>query len=124
MFKKIFILSCLCLLVVMFSGCTSTAITRDASDIIVSNSRAAAKLEVTVGDLDKLISNSSRRLGDVQLKSKSIADGIDRTIYLFEEYEREVNRLLDEINKIRAEAKNINEDNSSRVYNSDIVNNN
>ncbi|MBQ2553000.1 MAG: hypothetical protein II563_09180, partial [Treponema sp.] len=103
-FKKIYtvVLAVVCLC--FFSGCcTSGRI--GGKDVIEGTSRATGQLEATVKALDGTVTNSRERIADIIEKSRGIADGIERVEYLFNEYEREVERVLGEIDRIRNETE-------------------
>ena len=103
-FKKIYtvVLAVVCLC--LFSGCCTSGRIGD-KDVIEGTSRATGQLEATVKALDGTVTNSRERIADIIEKSRGIADGIERVEYLFNEYEREVERLLNEIDRIRNETE-------------------
>ena len=87
------------LLTWLFTSCATTSI-RDA-DIIAGNSSTIGRTQETVDSLDRTITDSRERVGDIIERSRKITDSISRLEYLFNCYESEVGRLLDEITKIR-----------------------
>ena len=87
----------------IFTGC-STLKTIDNTDVVVGNQVAATKLEDTIGELDRASTRSRERLEIVIRDSRKIEDGLSRLEFLFNSYESEVNRLLEEIDRIRREA--------------------
>lgn len=101
---SIFLFCCIGIFVTcLFTGC-STLKTIDNTDVVVGNQVAATKLEDTIGELDRASTRSRERLEIVIRDSRKIEDGLSRLEYLFDSYESEVNRLLDEIDRIRREA--------------------
>ena len=76
----------------VFGGCCTGRITADATGVVAETSRATGQLEATVKALDGTVTNSRERIADIIEKSRGIADGIERVEYLFNEYEREVER--------------------------------
>ena len=103
----------------MFAGCcTCGRINADTKDIIAGNSRATGKLEATITALDGTVTNSRERIANIIETSRGITDGVERVEYLFNEYESEVERLLDEIDRIRNEAEIQGEDNNDSGDNS------
>ena len=84
----------------MFSSCCTCG-KYGNSDVIERNSRAVGKLEATITELDGTIADSRERIAKIIETSRSIEDGIDRIEYLFNEYESEVELILDEIDGIR-----------------------
>lgn len=121
MFKKIGFMSVFFLCFCLFcTGCRSTEITH--TDIVDGNSRTAGKLEATVEALDTAASASRERVGKLIETSRSIEDGIEKLEYLFTGYEREVERLQCDIERIRKEAGDKSEDNNGSgagTYNGD-----
>ena len=87
----------------IFTGC-STLKTIDNTDAVIGNQIAATKLEDTIGELDRVSTRSRERLEIVIRDSRKIEDGLSRLEYLFNSYESEVNRLLEEIDRIRRKA--------------------
>jgi hypothetical protein len=103
--KKIFFVILVYVGSFMFQSCSSCReiAKSDIADAIAGNSYAAGRLEATITALDGTISGSRKRIADIIEASRGIADGIERIEYLFETYESEVERLLSEIDSIRAE---------------------
>ena len=105
--KKKFIIFLFCCIDVVitciFTGC-STLKTIDNTDVVVGNQIAATKLEDTIGELDRTSTRSRERLEIIIRDSKKIEDGLSRFEFLFDSYESEVNRILDEIDRIRRKA--------------------
>ena len=93
------------------AGCQSARLSGDDAGLVAASARAAGRLEGTVKELDRTITDSRERIGIVVRASERITDGIDRLEYLFGEYEQEVGRLLDEIDRIRGEAESKGSDN-------------
>lgn len=98
---------CYCFIAVIFAciltGC-ATLQTIDNSDVIVGNQVAAAKLENTIGELDRATTRSRERLEVVIGDSRKIEEGLSRLEFLFNFYESEVERILEEIDRIRGKA--------------------
>ena len=103
--RLVFYVLCVVLFVSLFAGCATTGFQRSDAELIAANSRAAGRLESTVEELDGTIENSRERIELVTRASEKIESGIDRLEYLFSEYEREVSKLLAEIDRIRGEIK-------------------
>lgn len=100
-------------LTVLFTNCKSTGnIDTDTANIIDGNSRASGQLEATIAQLDGTVNDSRNRITNIIETSRNIEDGIGRLEYLFDEYESEVYRILDEIDRIRTEIKVQSENNS------------
>lgn len=118
--KKKFIIFLFCCIDVVitciFTGC-STFKTIDNTDVVVGNQVAATKLEDTIGELDRTSTRSRERLEIIIGDSRNIEDGLSKLEFLFDSYESEINRILDEIDRIRRKAiedqktvKNISQD--------------
>lgn len=106
----------------MFAGCcTCGRINADTKDIIAGNSRATGKLEATITALDGTVTNSRERIANIIETSRGITDGVERVEYLFNQYEHEVERLLDEIDAVRRKAAIPGEDNKNSGADSDSV---
>ena len=101
---SIFLFCCIGIIITnIFTGC-STLKTIDNTDVVVGNQVAATKLEDAIGELDRTSTRSRERLEIIIRDSKKIEDGLSRFEFLFDSYESEVNRILDEIDRIRREA--------------------
>ena len=102
--SKMFLFCCIGVFVTcIFTGC-STLKTIDNTDAVIGNQVAATKLEDAIGELDRTSARSRERLEIVIRDSQKIEDGLSKLEYLFNSYESEVNRLLEEIDRIRREA--------------------
>ena len=102
--SKIFLFCCIGVIVTcIFTGC-STLKTIDNTDAVIGNQVAATKLEDAIGELDRTSTRSRERLEIVIRDSRKIEDGLSRLEFLFDSYESEVNRLLEEIDRIRRKA--------------------
>lgn len=66
----------------------------------------AGELKATAEELDRLVVDSTNRIENIRRTSKDIEDGIDKLIYLFGEYDSEVERILGEVAKERDKIKN------------------
>lgn len=108
----------------LFAGCcTCGGINTDTTDIIAGNSRATGKLEATITALDGTVANSRERIANIIETSRGITDGVERVEYLFNKYESEVERLLNEIDRIRNEAEIQGKDNNDSGCNSSNLHN-
>jgi hypothetical protein len=54
---------------------------------------------------DGITVDTVERIRDIRERADKITDRIDRVIFLFEEYDREVSKLLDAYNRIRSQYK-------------------
>ena len=118
--KKIVLFFCFSLIAFFFAGCcTCGRINADTANIVAGNSRATGKLEATITALDGTVTNSRERIANIIETSRGITDGIERIKYLFGRYESEVERILNEIDKIRNEAEIQGENNNNSSFNTD-----
>lgn len=101
-------------IVILAGCCTCRRNRQDTTDIIAGNSHATGKLEATVAELDRATADSRERITNIIETSRGITDGVERVEYLFGQYEREVERLLNEVDRIRKEAENKGENNIGR----------
>ena len=100
MVKKVLI----CLICVLCCSCVSTGrLQKQDAELIEANSRNIGRVEGTVQSLGNTISDSRERLEIVGRASTRIRDASERLDYLITEYELEVERILDEIDRLRAE---------------------
>lgn len=110
----------LCFSLFVLSGCCSSGrVSTDDAVIISRNSYSVGNLEATITALDGAVSDSRERIANVIETSRSITDGIERVEYLFNEYESEVNRLLNDIDRIRIETQKSSEDHNDSNINTD-----
>ena len=99
MVKKILI----CLVCVLCFSCVSTGrLQRQDTELIEANSRNIGRVEGTVQSLSDTIHDSRERLEIVGRASTRIREASERLDYLITEYELEVERILDEIDRLRA----------------------
>ena len=90
-------------LAVLCAGCQSAGLSGKDTELVAANSRSVGRIEGTVRDLEDTISDSRERLAIISRASEKIAGGVDRLEFLFEEYESEVERLLGEIDRLKAQ---------------------
>lgn len=95
--------------VLILGGCRTNAVP-DVADVIARDSQLRGRLEATVDSLDGTISDSRERIKSVLEDSRKITSGAERLDYLFGCYEREVERLIDEMRRSRDEIKDSVED--------------
>lgn len=101
MLKKILVTFCICILL---TSCVSTGrLQRQDTELIEANSRNIGRVEGTVQSLSDTIHDSRERLEIVGRASARIKEASERLDYLITEYELEVERILDEIDRLRAE---------------------
>lgn len=100
MAKKILI----CLACVLCFSCVSTGgLQGQDSELVEANSRNIGRVESTIGSLSDTIHDSRERLEIVGRAGARIREASERLDYLITEYELEVERILDEIDRLRAE---------------------
>lgn len=96
---------------VCFTDCTSTyGLSKSDAELIDANSRNIGRIEGTIDALGDTINDSHERLEIVARASSRIRDASERLAYLFDEYEREVQRILTEIDELRKREQTFKED--------------
>ena len=111
----------LCMLTSCFiTGCATTGLQRNDTELVSANSRNIGRVESTAEAIGDTISDSRERLEIVRRASERIGEAGERLDYLFSEYEREVERILDELYTLKEQqeqmernSNNINNDNST-----------
>lgn len=115
MFKKIFIFICaLFCSTLLLSGCCSTR--NGTNGNVLSYQQQIDRLEEELRNRDRTVETAVRELGVITSRSNSMEGTVDELIQLFGEYQRRVEQLLYDYNKIRTEAKNTNEYYNSTSY--------
>ena len=113
MFKKIIRITRV-LLIVLFFICIIGCRTNQQQPVII-NTGGIATLEAGIDDYERRLReygsiiraydgitvDTIERIRDIRERADKITDRVDRVIYLFEEYDREVSKLLDAYNRIR-----------------------
>ena len=108
MFKKIFIFICaLFCSTLLLSGCCSTR--NGTNGNVLSYQQQIDRLEEELRNRDRTVETAVRELGAITSRSNSMEGTVDELIQLFGEYQRRVEQLLYDYNKIRAETKDTNE---------------
>ena len=111
-----------------FSGCKSTRVSTDEN--ILYYQRKVDELEATVRlyeqritIADEQIRNDLESLKYLGERAKTVGDTIDELIELFAEYQRGVEQLLRDYNKLRNEVKGLDKgtDNSNISYRNKII---
>jgi CHASE3 domain sensor protein len=89
--------------IIFFTSCRTIAVTDDA---VLEHQRRIAALEGRIVDYerriseyDQLVGGTVERLEIIRARANSITDRVDRIIFLFEEYEREVNNLINSFDR-------------------------
>jgi hypothetical protein len=105
---------------IIFNGCASTTVAgvveRNTRELTESQTRVAdatdatariqeliAENQRTTDELANIISESKGRIEKSMSEASGISNSLDQLIYLFVIYKREVDRILDQINRIRIE---------------------
>ena len=104
MVKKVFIYLLVLVLCFVCTGCaTVTGLQGKDAELIEANSRNIGRIEGSIGTLSDTIHDSRERLEIVGRASARIRDASERLDFLITEYELEVDRILDEIDRLRSE---------------------
>lgn len=115
MFKKFFIFICaLFCSTLLLSGCCSTR--NGTNGNVLSYQQQIDRLEEELRNRDRTVETAVRELGVITSRSNSMEGTVDELIQLFGEYQRRVEQLLYDYNKIRTEAKDTNEYYNSTSY--------
>lgn len=102
MAKKGFICILILMLCLVCTGCATVGLQGKDAELIEANSRNIGRVEGTIGTLSDTIHDSRERLEIVGRASARIRDASERLDFLITEYEFEVERILDEIDRLRA----------------------
>lgn len=89
------------------SGCSTVGLQGKDAELVSRHSRNIGRIEGTASALADAVADSRDRLEVVSRASERIGDGIERLDYLFTEYEREVERLCNEIDSLRAQIEQV-----------------
>lgn len=115
MFKKFFIFICVLFCsTLLLSGCCSTR--NGTNGNVLSYQQQIDRLEEELRNRDRTVETAVRELRVITSRSNSMEGTVDELIQLFGEYQRRVEQLLYDYNKIRTEAKNTNEYYNSTSY--------
>lgn len=90
-----------------FVSCTTTGLQRKDAELVAANARNTGRIESSAENLGELVGRSQERLEIVSRASEKIADGVQRLEFLLSEYELEVERLLAEIDHLRAQQEQV-----------------
>ena len=124
---NIFVILLFCIFFV-FTGCKSTRVSTDEN--LLYYQRKVSELEATVRlyeqritIADEQIRNDIESLKYLGERAKTVGDTIDELIELFAEYQRGVEQLLRDYNKLRNEVKGLDKgtDNSNISYRNKII---
>ena len=100
------------MLAVLCTGCSTVGLQGKDAELVSRNSRNIGRIEGTASALADAVADSRDRLEVVSRASERIGDGLERLDYLFTEYEREVERLCNEIDSLRAQLEQVEGDGS------------
>ena len=106
-------LACLC------TGCATTGLQRKDTELVSANSRNIGRVESTAEIIGDTISDSRERLEIVRRASERIGEAGERLDYLFSEYEREVERILDELYTLKEQQEQMESGSNKRMGGSD-----
>jgi hypothetical protein len=91
----------------ILGGCATTGLQGKDAELVAANARNAGRIESSAENLGELVGRSQERLEIVSRASEKIADGVQRLEFLLSEYELEVERLLAEIDRLRAQQEKV-----------------
>ena len=104
---------CMCVLFAS-TGCATTGLQRKDTELVAANSRNVGRIESTAEVIGDTISDSRERLEIVRRASERIGEAGERLDYLFSEYEREVERILEELYTLKEQQEQM-ERNSNNI---------
>jgi len=100
-----------------FTSCRSTSPITDQS--VLTHQREVIELESRNRDLtkrldsyDSIVGTSVSRLEDIGIRAAGMGSEIDELIYLFGQYQSEVQRLIDEYRRLQAADRSIQSESS------------
>ena len=106
--KNILCIAALYCSFMFLSGCCTTR--ADASGTILDYQQQVNRLEEELRNRDRAIDSAIQELGAITNRSSAVEGTIDEIIELFTEYQRRVDKLLYDYNRVRTEVENKDED--------------
>lgn len=108
-FQKIiiaFVFVCLTvILCCLLGGCVSRGNANDVDGTIIEYQREIDRLEEELRNRDRTIEDAIREIGTITSRSESMEGTVDEVIRLFDEYQRRVDKMLWEYERIRGQAE-------------------
>ena len=102
----LFILCC----AMLFTGCCSNKAAAGVNGNLLSYQQQVDRLEEELRNRDRTVETAIRELGTITTRGSTVEGTIDEVIELFTEYQRRVEKLLFDYNKIRTATENNKED--------------
>lgn len=99
----------------MLWGCSTTR--PGTNEAIIEHSRELAVLEERVRDYGATVDSVAHDIATVRDRASAAGKTIEATIILFDEYQRAVERLLRDYNRLRAQVTPKDEDNTMAIGN-------
>lgn len=99
-----------------FTSCTTTA-TPGSNEAIIDHQRQIARLEEELRNRDRTVESAIRELDTIATRSSAMEGTVDEVIELFAEYQRRVEQLIRDYNKVRIQT--INNEQDSNMAGSD-----
>jgi len=91
-----------CVACTVFTGCATTKREYPVDDDILSYQREIARLESTIERYNDEIGNCVEDLGRIRERAAGLEGTVDEVIYLFDEYQQGVERLLQRYRELQA----------------------
>ena len=94
----------ICLVVILcclLGGCCTQG--HGHGDALIDHQREIDRLEEELRSRDRAIENAVRELGEITSRSESMEGTVDEIIRLFNEYQRRVDKMLWEYERIRGD---------------------
>lgn len=116
--RIIFNLILFSIFILILSGCRTTKVTEPG--IISDNSRRFGQLESTAETIDRIINSNYERLEDITARSREVENSVERILYLYDEYVRENDRIINELIEERNRIEKILENSKNTNVNSNF----
>lgn len=100
-FAIVLVIVTLCIIFAGSCKTTRTAAVNDTGGLFLQHQNEIDRLEEELRNRDRTIENAIRELGAITSRSSSLEGSIDDIICLFEEYQRRVERLLQDYYAVR-----------------------
>lgn len=91
-----------CVACTIFTGCATTGKKHSVDNDVLSYQREIARLESTIELYNDEIGNCVEDLGRIRERASGLEGTIDEVIYLFDEYQQGVERLLQRYRELQA----------------------
>lgn len=115
MVKKLFVCAFIVMLSVVCTGCITTRYGTD--NAVLEHQRQLAEYQATVDTFIRRTDASAERIESIRGRADSVTTSIDGVISLFDEYQRAVERLLQDYYDLRRAVEAAEKDSGNTVGN-------